>query len=174
MPAPAAKSAPKVFRVFIKGRIEAVWNEITRTDDVIPCFFNNRMHIDAMQPGSRLRMRSRNGQWTGVVGTIVEVNPPHRFSHTFKFTQYDDPECLVIYDLKAVDGGTEFTLTIENLPEGTKTAKHMVGGASIITSTLKSVIETGRPGLFIRVLCPIFDFLSPIMTPKRCRSENWP
>lgn len=169
-----SQTPPKVFRVFIRGRIDAVWNEITRTDDVIPCFFNNKMVIDALKPGSRLRMRSADDKWTGVVGEILEVDPPRRFSHTFKFTSLNDPECVVIYDLKEVEGGTEFTLTIENLPEGTKTAKQMVQGATLINNTLKAVIETGRPSFGVRVIFMLLKHIGPYVTPKRCRSENWP
>jgi hypothetical protein len=79
----------------------------------------------------------------------------------------------VIYDLEEVAGGTRFTLTIEDLPAGTKTAKQMMQGGTMICNTLKSVIETGRPGLGIRLLHVVFKLMQP-MTPKRCRSENWP
>ena len=96
-----------------------------------------------------------------------------RFSHTFKFTGYDDPACKVIYDLEQVEGGVQFTLTIENLPAGTKTAKNMVQGGTMIVNTLKRVIETGRPSFGIRMLYVLFKVMGPL-SPKRCKSELWP
>ena len=99
--------------------------------------------------------------------------PLKRFAHTFKFTNFYDPECLVIFDLEPKDGGVLFTMTLENLPEGTRTAKQMVSGAKLITATLKSVIETGRPSFGTRLLFVLFRVMEPI-SPKRCRSENWP
>lgn len=163
-----------VHKIVIRGPIQDVWREITRTDDVIPCFFNMRMDVDSLAPGSRLRMRSKNGKWTGVVGEITEFDPPKRFAHTFRFTNMDDPECLVIYELREVARGeTEFTLRIENLTPGTKSAKQMVSGATMILNTLKATIEKGGPGLGARALFLLFKAMEP-MTPKKCLSVNWP
>ena len=166
-------SQPSLFRVHIQGTLQDVWNEITRTDEPIAAFFNNRMHVGAMEPGSRLAMRSPDGKYTGVVGEILEVVPLKRFSHTFQFTNFDDPPCRVTYDLEEKEGGVQFTLTIDDLPVGTKTAKQMVQGGTMIVNTLKSVIETGRPSFGTRMLFVLFKLMAP-MTPKRCLSEHWP
>ena len=166
----------RVFQIVIKAPVEAVWAEITRTDAPILCFFNNRMHLGraGLAPGSKLAMRSVDGKYTGVVGEILEVQRPVRFSHTFRFTNFSDPPCRVSYELKAVEGGTEFTLLIDDLPAGTKTAKQMVQGGRMIVNTLKAVMETGRPTLGIRVLYGLFKVLGPVLSPKACRSEHWP
>jgi uncharacterized protein YndB with AHSA1/START domain len=163
----------KVFKVVIKGTIHVVWREITRTDAPIACFFNSQMYTPMLAPGSRLAMRTPDGKFTGVVGEILEVIPPTRFSHTFRFTGFDDPPCKVTYDLREVEGGTEFTLTIDELAPDTKTAKQMVQGSKLITGTLKSVIETGRPSTGVRALFVLFRVLQPF-NPKKTRSEHWP
>jgi len=165
--------APSMFRVLIDGKLEDVWHEITRTDQPIPAFFNNRMDLGSLSAGSKLAMRSPDGKYTGVVGEILEVVPLKRFSHTFRFTNFDDPECVVIYDLEDTDSGVQFTLTIDNLPTGTKTAKQMVQGGTMIVNTLKAVIETGRPSFGTRLLFVLFKLMGPF-SPKRCLSENWP
>lgn len=167
-------NAPAVFRVWIDATPETVWNEITRTDAPIAAFFNNKMHLSgALQPGSRLAMRTANGKWTGVVGEILEVVPHSRFAHTFKFTAYDDPECTVIYELEPLDGGTQFTLIVEDLPTGTKTGKNMSSGGTMICNTLKRVVETGRPSAGIRVLYALFKVMGPL-SPRRCATKHWP
>lgn len=162
-----------MFRIVIRGSIEAVWHEITRTDRPIPAFFNSQMHVGRLAPGSKLAMRSADGKYTGVVGEILEYDPPRRFAHTFKFTNYDDPYCTVTYDLEEVDGGVAFTLTITDLPAGTKSAKQMLQGGTMIANTLKHVIETGRPAFGTRLLFGVFALMAP-MTPRKCRSEHWP
>lgn len=162
-----------MFQVFIRGSVEEVWNEITRTDDPIPAFFNNRMHVRELKPGSKMAMRSADGKYTGVVGEILELVPHKRFSHTFRFTNFDDPPCKVIYELEAVEGGVNFTLSIEDLTEGTKSAKQMLQGGPMIVNTLRSVIETGKPSLGIRMLYVLFKLMAPL-SPKRCLSKNWP
>jgi uncharacterized protein YndB with AHSA1/START domain len=161
------------FQIRIRGAVEEVWREITRTDAPIAAFFNSRMHVGSLAAGAKLAMRTPDGRFTGVVGEILEYQPPRRFAHTFRFTAYDDPPCAVIYDLEEVAGGTQFTLTIEDLPVGTKTAKQMMQGGTMICNTLKSVIETGKPSFGVRLLYQLFRLMQPL-TPKRCRSENWP
>lgn len=164
-----------VFRVLINASIHDVWKEITRTDAPIACFFNNRIHLGraGLQPGSTIAMRSASGRFTGVVGEILEVVPPTRFSHTFKFTNMDDPPCVVTYELRDVGGQTEFTLIISAVLAGSRTHKQMMQGGSLIVNTLKSVMETGRPSFGTRMLFMLFRLLEPV-SPARSRSERWP
>jgi len=167
------KPPPSMFRVVIAGSIEDVWQEITRTDAPIAAFFNSRMDCPRLEPGSKLAMRTPDGKYTGVVGEILEFEPMRRFAHTFRFTNFDDPWCTVIFDLEEVEGGVQFTLTIEDLPTGTKTAKQMVQGGTMIVNTLKSVIETGKPSLGTRMLFVLFKLMAPL-SPKKSLSKNWP
>lgn len=162
-----------VFKVFIKGSIDAVWREITKTVSVQQCMFNMRLHTPGLRPGAPIRMRSKSGKTTGVIGEVLEFDPPHRYSHTFKFTNFDDPPCKVTYELKEVAGGVEFLLIIDDLPKGTKTEKQMVIGGKLIVNTLKSIVETGRLPFGTKVLYTIFKATEPF-APKATRSENWP
>jgi uncharacterized protein YndB with AHSA1/START domain len=167
------KSEPAVFKIFIRGTIEAVWHEITRTDAVQACMFNMRLDTDGLKPGARICMRSADGRYTGVVGEVLEFDPPHRYVHTFLFTQFDDPPSKVTHELKAVTGGVEYTLTHEDLIPGTKTAKRATPGGAMIAKTLKAVVETGRPTFGVRLLYRLIRTLQ-FLTPSRCRSEHWP
>lgn len=162
-----------VSRVVIRGKIEDVWREITKTDTPQLAFFGAQMRYKALSAGSPVQMRTPDAKFTSVVGEILEVAPPHRFSHTMKFTAHDDPYCKVTYELKEVPEGVEFTLISEDVPAGTKTAKDMTRGGDFIVKTLKEIIETGRPALGTRVLYALFGLLA-FTTPAKCRSEHWP
>jgi uncharacterized protein YndB with AHSA1/START domain len=162
-----------VSRILIRASIEEVWREITKTDSPQGAFFNMRMHTDGLRAGGQVRMRSANGKYTGVVGEILEFDPPHRFAHTFKFTQYDDPPCKVIYELKEVADGVEFTLISEDVPRGTKTAKEMHRGGDMIVKTLKAIVETGHAPYGTRMLHVLFKLMEPF-SPKSTRTEHWP
>ena len=170
---PETKPAEAVFRIFIRGPIELVWREITKTDQVQAAMFNMRLHTPGFTPGSPIRLRSKSGKVTGIVGEVLEFDPPHRYAHTFKFTNLDDPPCKVIFDLKTVTNGVEVTMTIADLLDGTKTAKQMRQGAGLIMKNLKSLVETGRLPIGTRVLYTLFAILEP-MQPAKVRSENWP
>ncbi|HUP21885.1 MAG TPA: SRPBCC domain-containing protein [Thermoanaerobaculia bacterium] len=162
-----------VFKVLIHGTLEQVWEELTRTEGVQRAMFNSRMHVDRLAPGGQIRMRTPSGKFTAVAGRIVEVTKPRRFSHTFRFTSYDDPPCKVTYELEEVEGGVELRLVIDDLPKGTKTAKSMLQGGPFITKTLKAIVERGAPALGTRLLLGLMGLAEPF-TPKRARSSEWP
>ncbi len=168
-----AEQSKKIYRVLIRAKIEDVWREITKTDTPIACFFNSMLDTTGLAPGAPIRMRTRSGKYTGIVGEVLEFDPPRKYSHTFKFTNLDDPPCKVSYELKEVEDGVEFTLTTEDVPEGTKTEKYMSQGGDFIVKTLKGVLENGRPPFSSRMILLICK-LTEFMTPKRSRSENWP
>jgi uncharacterized protein YndB with AHSA1/START domain len=162
-----------VTRVQIKGTIQEVWDALTRQGEPLPFFFGSVMHTTGLHPGAQIRMRTDCDKYTGVVGEILEVNAPYKFSHTFKFTHVDDPPCKVTYELKEIEGGVEFTLISEDIPAGTRTEKDMVAGARIIVDTLKGMIEDGRPPFksrFILLMCRLTKF----MTPGKSLTSRWP
>ena len=162
-----------VFKIFIKGTVDAVWREITKTDEPQGAMFNMQMHTPGFEVGNPVHMRTRNDKYTGMVGEITAWDPPRVFEHTLKFTQYDDPPATIRYELKPVEGGVEFTLIAGNVPQGTKTAKDLTRGGDMIVKTLKAIIETGKPSFGTRMMYVMFQLMEPF-TPKKVRRENWP
>ena len=171
---PQGEGGTAKFKVHIRGTLDQVWHEITKTDEVQKSMFDSKMHTDGLEPGGTICMRSADGKLTAVVGKVLAVEPRRLLSHTFRFTTYDDPECVVTYELQEKDGGVDFTLTCSNLPPGTKTEKQMRQGGPMIVKTLKSVVETGKPPFGVRMLYLLFKLLAPFTNPERCRSEHWP
>lgn len=168
------KRLPKsLYKVIINAPIEKVWQELTKKEGLCAHFFNASLDTPGLQVDAPIRMRTKNGKYTSVVGEVLEWDPPYRYSHSFKFTNLDDPYCKVTYLLKEVDGGTEFTLINENVPADTKTSDYMHQGGSFITETLKAVVETGKPTFKQSLLLTIIS-LTSFMTPAICKSENWP
>lgn len=162
-----------VHRVRINASIQEVWDVLTKEGEKLPFFFNSVLHTTTLAPGAPMRMRSVDGKYTGVVGEVLELDPPNRYVTTFRFTDLDDPPCKVIHELKEVDGGTEYTLTSEDVPVGTKTESQMAQGGDFITKTLKGVVENGKPPFKSRMILTMISLFG-FMTPKRCLSENWP
>lgn len=166
------KTEKAIFKVRIKGSIDDVWREITKTDEVQGCFFNNWMDVDAFKPGGKLRMRSKSRKFTGVVGEILAFDPPRRFSHTFKFTHLNDPPCKVTYELEELGGEVEFRMILDDVPAGTKTAKQMTQGGPMIVNSLKALVETGKLPLGTKLLFAFIGLMEPF-SPASTRSENW-
>jgi uncharacterized protein YndB with AHSA1/START domain len=162
-----------VFKVFINGPITAVWREITKTDELQKGFFNMRLDTNGLKPGGKMRMLSASGKYAGIVGDVLEFDPPHRYVHTFRFTRFDDPPCTISHELREVEGGVEYSMIIDGMEPGTKTAKQMKQGSNLILNTVKRLVETGRPSFGVRMLYVLFKVLEPL-SPKKTRAENWP
>lgn len=170
---PAPETSTQVSRITINAPIQEVWDTLTKEGEVLPFFFGAVLHTTKLAPGAPIRMRTPNGKYTGVVGDVLEFEPPHKYSMTFKFTNFDDAVCKVTHELKEIGGGTEYTLTSEGIPVGTKTEKQMGQGGKIITTTLKSCVERGKPTGMARFIM-VMGKLTGFTTPKQCLSSNWP
>ncbi len=161
-------------RTFIKAPIETVWSTLVATDKALPFFFGSICQTtDGLKPGARYRMVHPNKKLAMVVGEVIAFDPPHTYAHTFRMTNIDEPECKVTYTLVAQDGGTEFTLTIENAIAGGKLIKEMASAQGFIGTNLKALCETGKPafsGRMVGLLSPIFGLLAK----KNQGIENWP
>ena len=162
-----------VFRIVINADIDRVWRELTKTDEAQGAVFNAWLHATRLAPGGRIQMRTGSGKHVLVVGEILEFDPPHRFVHSHRFTQHDDPVCQVAYELNPVAGGVEVTLRVIGLAPGTTTAKSMQQGGNMILQSLKAIAETGRPPLGTRILYVEFGLMEVVL-PMRTRCETWP
>ncbi len=162
-----------IYKVIINAPIETVWAELVKTDEVLPFFFGSICRTTGERTiGSPIAMETKSGKYRSVVGKVLEFSPPHRYSHTFKFTGYDDPPCTVTYELQEIDGAVEFSLITTNVPAGTKTEKGMAQGGKFIVETFKSVVEKGKPSISKQMMLGMMGLMEPF-TPKACASENW-
>lgn len=161
-------------RTFIKAPIETVWSTLVATDKALPFFFGSTCQTtDGLKAGASYRMVHPNKKLAMVVGEVITFDPPHIYSLTFQMTDIEEPPCKVTYELVEKDGGTEFSLTIENAVEGGKLFKQMASAQGFIGSNLRAFCETGRPaftGRMVGILSPVFGLFA-----KKGQSiENWP
>jgi uncharacterized protein YndB with AHSA1/START domain len=162
-----------VYKVLIKAPIETVWSELINTASPRPFFWNSGWDTRAMAAGNAYRMLSADGKTVGVIGKILEIDPPHRLVHSFQLTSLDDPASTVTYTLKASDGGTEFCLITENIVAGSKSEKSMADGAKFIVSNFKAYVETGKVTFGARVMLAMFSIMAPL-APKSMSADKWP
>jgi uncharacterized protein YndB with AHSA1/START domain len=163
----------QVYKVFIKAPIETVWSELVSRKNPRPFFWNSSWDAKEMKPGERYRMITADRKAVGVVGEILEMQPPNLLSHSFRLTSLDDPPSKVTYTLKEVDGGVEFCLITEKIVAGSKSEKSMDAGARFITENFKAFVETGNVTPGARLMNGVYALMSPF-TPKALRAENWP
>jgi len=162
-----------ITKIMIHAPIETVWAELIKTNTPLPFFFGSVCKTTGLRTGAPIRMQSPNGKNTAVAGTITIFEPPYRYGHTFKFTNLDEPACHVTYELKETPDGTEFSLIQEGALAGSKTEKSMSSGAIFIVNNLKAAVETGKATYKGRMILSLIKLMGPL-TPKPCRSKNWP
>ena len=161
-------------RTFIAAPIDTVWSTLVATDQALPFFFGSICQTkNGLAAGASYRMVHPSKKFAMVVGEVIAFDPPHIYSHTFQMTNIDEPPSKVTYELIEKDGGTQFSLTIENAIEGGKLIKEMTGAQGFIGANLKALCETGSPaftGRMVALLSPIFGLIAK----KHQRIENWP
>lgn len=168
-----SEAVKQIHRVIINAPIDRVWSELVNTTAPRPFFYDALCDTNGLAPGAPYRMVSKDKKNAFVVGEVLELDPPHRYKQTFKFTTTEDAPCTVTYTLKEVDGGVEFSLIAENVPAGTKTAKSMDSGGKWITENFKAYMETGKTTFGAQMMLAMMSLMAPL-TPKATRIENWP
>ncbi len=162
-----------IYKVLIHAPIETVWSELVNTTSPRPFFWNSGWDTEALAEGNTYRMLSADQRTVGVVGRIVEIDPPHRLVTTFKLTNLDDPPSRVIYELDAVEGGTEMRLITEEVIAGSASEKSMANGSKFIVENLKVFVETGRVKFGARMMLAMMGLMGAF-APKSMRAEQWP
>ena len=166
-----------MFNIHINATKEAVWRELTQTDEPNAAFWHTVLHTTGLEPGATYQMQTPDGRYVNAVGEILEYDPPNRLKQTVRFVRYDDPPATVTYELAdSPQGGVDFTVTVDDIPADTKTGKGWKGsgGAEFVGKTIKQVVENGKAAFSTRAMYRFFDLLGPLANPKRTRVENWP
>ena len=162
-----------VYKTMIKAPIDTVWSELVKTTSPRPFFWDSNWDTPEFKPGSPYRVVSKDGRTVGVVGEILEMDPPRRMVTRFRLTSLEDPPSKVTYELSEKDGGTEFSLITENVLASSKSEKSMAQGSKFIVENFKAYVETGKVTFGAQMMLAMFGLMAP-MAPKAMRAENWP
>jgi uncharacterized protein YndB with AHSA1/START domain len=143
------KFKPKtVYVTYIGASPEAVWQALTDPAFSRQYFFGFSVDVEPRRGGAFL-MRYPDGR-AHIRGDVLDWAPPRRFSCTglvegmAEFAEL--PVCIVTYDLETAGEAVRLTMTESHswdVPEAI-----LAGGRAgwpAILSSLKSVLETGKP-----------------------------
>jgi len=141
---PDPMDKPKlVYVTYIATTADQLWNALT--DPELTTQYWGHRNVSGWTKGDGWEHRRPDGGVDGV-GTILEIDPPHRLVHSWGWpADADDPakQSRVTFDLEPVGDVVRLTLTHEDLaPEEVQDTKQ---GWAIVLSSLKSLLETGRP-----------------------------
>jgi uncharacterized protein YndB with AHSA1/START domain len=166
-----ANELKHVLSIEINAPIRSVWREITKRGEYCAAMFGTVLHT-SMKPGAPYSYTSKNEKYSFVVGDIVEVTEPTRFSYTFAFTQLDDAPALATWELEDLGGGrTRVTVTHSGFEGETKTYKTTGKGWVTILKNLKDTCEKGKVSFGQRMHLAMMSSMT-FMMPKRCLTSQ--
>ena len=135
-----------VYVTYIETTPDKLWHALTDGDFTERYWFGVRLRSD-WKVGSSFEMVHGDGTVSDA-GKIVEVDPPRRLAYTFvnlSDTYRNDRPALATFVLEPYGKLVKLTLTHEGFaPEG-KMLPAISRGWPAILSSLKSLLETGRP-----------------------------
>jgi uncharacterized protein YndB with AHSA1/START domain len=144
-----AEFKPKtVYVIYVAATPEQVWQALTSPDFTQRYFFGRTVGIEP-EVGGAFVLRMPDGR-IDVQGRVLDYDPPRKLAVTWRVEWNDDmrqlPECLVTYEIAPAGDAVRLTLTESyswEVPDAM-----LAGGRSgwpAILSSLKSVLETGKP-----------------------------
>jgi len=167
----AAPRAEYVTSIHIAVPTQRVWDEITKTGRIQRALYNTVLETD-FRPGSRLRYYSPDKKRVFVVGEVIEVDPPTRFSHTYQFTTPKfGPPTLVTWELADEDGGCRVTVTHSGWTAEHQSPQKSAAGWQEILGLLKGELETGRIPFKTRLMYRVMGWFM-FMMPKTTTVEH--
>jgi uncharacterized protein YndB with AHSA1/START domain len=131
-----------VYTIYILAAPDAVWAAL-RDPEMTKQFWGRTRNVSDWQPGSRWEHQDYDDAATiDVAGTVIESDPPHRL--VLSWDSATQPGVSrVTFDLQAFQEATRLTITHEELDAAS--LKGVSLGWPAILSSLKSLLETGRP-----------------------------
>ena len=144
---PATFKPKTVYVTYIDASPEAVFDALTQPEFTRQYFGGFAIDVE-QRAGGAFRMLAPDGG-VHIAGTVVEWSRPRRLSCTWimvSMSQYELPDCLVTYDIEPAGGCARLTMTEAHqwdIPDAILSGGR--AGWPAILSSLKSVLETGRP-----------------------------
>ena len=149
---------------------QRVWDEITKTGRVQRALYNTVLETE-LRPGARLRYYSPDRKRVFIVGEVVEVDPPRKFSHTYMFTTRVEPKTLVTWELQEEKGGCRVTITHSGYTTAHKAPEKVKAGWTEILGILKHELETGDIPGKTKLMYTVMNWFL-FMMPKTTRTEE--
>ena len=145
-----------VYTIYIASTPEKVWQALTSAELSKLYFFGNSVEVD-LRVGGAFIVRTPDGA-LHISGEVIECDPPSKLTVTFNVNWPELIEklgpTLVSYQIE--QSGESVKLTLTQSQDRVLSDDILSGGRSgwpAILSSLKSVLETGKP-LIVQVAPP--------------------
>jgi len=136
-----------VYVIYIASTPEMVWKALL--DGEFTRQYWGHDNVSDWRPGSTWEhRRSDETRALRLVGEVLESQPPHRLVITWadpKDKANRDRHSRVAFDIERVGNGVRLTVTHDDLETGSGMERGIREGWPRVLSSLKSLLETGKP-----------------------------
>jgi uncharacterized protein YndB with AHSA1/START domain len=142
-------AGPKLVNViYIRTTPRALWNALTQGKYTRQYYAGLELDAELKRGGRfdymhRLEIHKRDGP--GVAGFVIEFVPKKKLVHSFDPRFIDDGPSRVTYEIEPMAMVCKLTVTHDDFPPSGPTLATVREGWPEILSSLKSLLETGRP-----------------------------
>jgi uncharacterized protein YndB with AHSA1/START domain len=152
----------QIYEIYIKTTPQAVWDAITKPEWTQRYGYQGLAEYELREGGSfrthaPAQMRAMGMPDVVIDGAVIEVDPPHKLVHTYRFL-FDDAMksegfTKITWEIAAAGQGFSRLTVIHELDGApimaamvaSKFSEQGTGGWSWVLSDLKSLLETGSP-----------------------------
>jgi uncharacterized protein YndB with AHSA1/START domain len=136
-----------VYVMYIAASAEAVWKALL--DGEFTRQYWEHDNVSDWTPGSTWEHRRPHGErQVDILGEVLEASPPNRLVITWAAPSdraHRDRHSRVAFDIEPVADMVRLTITHDDLEPGSEMERKIADGWPRVLSSLKSLLETGRP-----------------------------
>ena len=136
-----------VYVTYIASSPDKVWNALI--DPQTTGKYWQHENVSDWKPGSKwAHRRSGKDKTVDLVGKVIESSPPRHLVITWAFPDdetREDKHTRVTFDIEPVREVSCLTVTHDRLEPGSEMLEGITEGWPKVLSSLKSLLETGRP-----------------------------
>ena len=136
-----------VYVIYIAARPEAVWSALLDGEFTRQYWMHD--NVSDWNPGSTWEHRRADASRTvDILGEVIEARAPHRLVLSWAYPQdraRRDRHSRVAIDIEPVGEMVRLTVTHDELDAASDMAPRIAEGWPRVLSSLKSLLETGRP-----------------------------
>ena len=136
-----------VYVTYISTSPEKLWNALI--DAKMTEKYWQHENVSDWKPGSKWEHRRSNRERTlKLVGKVIESSPPRRLVLTWAFPAdetHEEKHSRVTFEIEPIGDVVRLTVTHDRLEPGSEMLQRITMGWPKVLSSLKSLLEVGRP-----------------------------
>jgi uncharacterized protein YndB with AHSA1/START domain len=136
-----------VYVTYISTSPEKLWNALI--DPKVTAKYWQHENVSDWKPGSKWEHRSADKERTlRLVGKVIESSPPRRLVLTWAFpadAASEEKHSRVTFEIEPIGDVARLTVTHDRLEPGSEMLEGITEGWPKVLSSLKSLMEVGRP-----------------------------